>query len=374
MITKLKTKYFDITYVKTKYTNGSNPYLEIQRYNLWNNIIDKFYKFLKSKNIKLVSKNKKEKDILQNNLSVWISLNQMKRTETYDPFFPYKAKYNDGLVKNLIDNAKLSESKAIKTMKEFNLPKLCNEACDEIKEYESKKQNYKIYKKEDYIIYKSEDEMVEVLCPGHIYKKLKKSFNEDMKYFLEKVFCVMLRYETLSGKSHQFAMETKFKDALRKEYNVNIELFGSPINFYYDYFGSLFYDTDKYFGSLGSFYNININEGFIIANPPYEELLLDKMVQKFIKNIKKENKPISISFGLPKWGKYRKFDAIELTKNSKYTKFYRCMNREVFWYDTFTKKRMIIPEHCRTVIQNSKGEIKFNLNKFNNLINNFWLK
>ena len=340
MSTRLKTKYFDITYVKTKYINGSNPYLEIQRYNLWNNIINKLYKFLKSKNIKLVSKNKKEKDILQNNLSVWISLNQMERKESYDPFFPYKAKYNDGLVKNLIDNAKLSESKAIKTMKEFNLPKLCDDACDEIKEYESKKQNY----------------------------------NGDMKYFLEKVFCVMLRYETLSGKSHQFAMETKFKDALRKEYNVNIELFGSPINFYYDYFGSLFYDTDKYFGSLGSFHNININEGFIIANPPYEELLLDKMVQKFIKNIKKESKPISISFGLPKWGKYRKFDAIELTKNSKYTKFYRCMNREVFWYDTFTKKRMIIPEHCRTVIQNSKGEIKFNLNKFNNLINNFWLK
>ena len=50
---------------------------------------------------------------------------------------------------------------------------------------------------------------------------------------------------------------------------------------------SLFYDIDSKFGSFGNFNLIKYQKGFFIANPPYENELLEIMVNKFEDSINK---------------------------------------------------------------------------------------
>ena len=170
-------------------------------------------------------------------------------------------------------------------------------------------------------------------------------------------------------------MGNKFKNVLRKKFNIDFELFASTINSYYDKYCSLFYDIEKYFGSYGSFYHIKLEKGFFIANPPYDELLLEKMVDKFINSVKTSKHPLTISYGLPNWGKYGVFNALEKTKNSEYLVYHRCMKYgEVFWYDKLNNNKILIPSHCRNIIQNEKGRVKHDVSNFDYLVNKYWVK
>ena len=208
------------------------------------------------------------------------------------------------------------------------------------------------------------------------YEKLTRSSNMKLKRYerIMKIFCLLLRYQTLMGNSHQFAMRPHFKNALRDEYGINFECFASAINVHYDRFCSLFYDIERHFGSYGSFYLMKYKRGFFIANPPYENKMLELMVLKFIESCQNTKEPLSISFGLPNWGKYAVFGAMEIVKESKFTKFVRCMkDREVEWFDRLNNIKVRIPSHCRCVIQNQAGEKEYPLDKFNDLIDKYWV-
>ena len=47
------------------------------------------------------------------------------------------------------------------------------------------------------------------------------------------------------------------------------ECFASPLNCYYPSFCSLFPDTDRFFGSYGSFFSFRPKHGSFEANPPF---------------------------------------------------------------------------------------------------------
>ena len=372
MYKKYKDKNYEFMYYQTSYDNITTPYTEYKRNIIWGEITDKIMEVLKINNVVLRSSNKKPRVILLNNLAMYICRNLMEEKHLVDPFFPYKAKHNDVLVENFIDNGNISEKKAKELVQKINLPKLCTNACVKIKELDHQ-EDYQIIKVKDGLKIVSEKFVKFVFCPNYIYNKLVKNYNGKKEDFDSIVFCLMLRYETLAGRSHQFAMETKFKDALEKTYNCYVECFASSINFYYPTYCSLFYDIEKYFGSIGSFYNVEYTKGFFLANPPYESDMLLKMVEKFENSIESTKESLAISFGMPKWGAYRKFDAIEKAEKSKYNTFYRCLNREVYWTDTLTNYKIIIPEHCRFVFQNKKGEKKYDINQMSYLIDNYWI-
>ena len=50
---------------------------------------------------------------------------------------------------------------------------------------------------------------------------------------------------------------------LFKSYGVNFELYGSAINALSDNYCSLFYDIEKYFGSKGNFFDIELFISYI---------------------------------------------------------------------------------------------------------------
>ena len=366
-----KDKYYEFEYFETTYTNNTNPYLEIERNEKWNQIIDKILSILEEKNIKLKSSNKTQRKILTNNLSVWIARNLMENKHSFDPFFPHKAKYNEGLIETFIDNGNLSKQEAKKVVSEINVAGECTKAC---KSLSKKIPEYKITKYENYLLYQSGNFKYKVFYPKHGYEKLKKNYNGSEKDLNNHVFCLFLRYKTLAGSSHQFSMETKFKDALTSNFNCRFECFASGINFHYPMYGSLFYDIEKYFGSYGSFYHIKYIKGFYIANPPYEPELLLLMVNKFITSLKESRKSLSISFGLPTWGNFRRFEPLEIATESHFKMYKRCFERgEVYWYDTLNNRKITIPSHCRFVLQNGNGKKKYSIEIFKNLVKRHWM-
>jgi hypothetical protein len=372
-------KDYKFKYNEIHYKNKTNPYLEIVRHNKWNKIIDESVEILKEKKITLKSSKKSLRQIVSDNLAMWISINLMTKKKLDDPIIPSNAKLNDVFIKTLVYLGKINIQKSKESFKKMDIAKKCNKIVKEIKRENNEPYNNVFFIKNK-LIYKDAKFTKKIYCSNNLYHHLKKRYiknitsKEDKIEFHNKIFCLLLRYKTLMGNSHQFAMNTDFKDALRKEYNINMECFASSINVHYDKYCSMFYDIEKDFGSYGNFYLIKYIKGFYIANPPYENYMLELMVKKFIDSCKESKEPLSISFGMPNWGKYDKFTAMDILDKSTYLKFKRCMkDREVYWFDKLNNIRITIPSHCRCVVQNELGTKEHDISKFNGLINKHWV-
>lgn len=91
---------------------------------------------------------------------------------------------------------------------------------------------------------------------------------------LWRVFDVVLRYETLAKFSSglQAALPPRMFKALRDDFGVRHECFASPLNRseHTTRFGSIFPDTDQFFGSTGSFFSLAPDMGSFEANPPFD--------------------------------------------------------------------------------------------------------
>jgi hypothetical protein len=102
--------------------------------------------------------------------------------------------------------------------------------------------------------------------------------------FIRRVFCVVARYETLSGSSdgYQMAFPSTGFQWLRDHMGVNVECFASPLNVWNQRFCSIAYDTDRYFGSLGNFFGYDASKGggSFEANPPFVESVMEHMARK----------------------------------------------------------------------------------------------
>jgi hypothetical protein len=91
------------------------------------------------------------------------------------------------------------------------------------------------------------------------------------------------------------------------------ECFADPFNCYLDKYYSAFYDVDKAFGSLGSFFDNPPKNGIAIAHPPTEKHFINATINTILSQIKK-NKIIYI-LGLPIWPNYMKIKRQKLIKN-----------------------------------------------------------
>ena len=89
---------------------------------------------------------------------------------------------------------------------------------------------------------------------------------------LQRLFNVLQRYESLSGAAagYQMALTEDIFDKLHTLYGVEHECFASPLNAYFPNYCSLYYDTDKYFGSHGSFFNFFPKTRYVIVERQLE--------------------------------------------------------------------------------------------------------
>eukprot|EP01031_Cornospumella_fuschlensis_P033528 gene33528-40563_t len=190
---------------------------------------------------------------------------------------------------------------------------------------------YLQYQKKEHVI--SETHFKKLL--GFYQENTDKYSHDQDPLFLRRLFCVLSRYETLSGKSEGYQMafpDVGFK-YLRDTWGVDTECFASPLNCYNSRFCSIARDTDQFFGSLGNFFCYegevtqryrsagagNITRGGSFeANPPFVEAVMNEMADRiFFLLSKYPSAPFSFIVIVPGWSDCR--GVIDMT-NSVFTR------------------------------------------------------
>ena len=119
--------------------------------------------------------------------------------------------------------------------------------------------------------------------------------------FLERVFCLLVRYEALKGHGYQAAVAGNVFDMLLDKLDVSMECFASPLNARYDAYCSAFADTDGPFGSVGSFFDFTPSQGSFQANPPFVPELMTEMVLHMEELLRTAAGPMSFVIFMPAW-------------------------------------------------------------------------
>ena len=201
---------------------------------------------------------------------------------------------------------------------------------------------------------------VRITIPQPIYEKLKNRFNQHKKESKdnpkiicdELITCLLLRYNSLGSDGNQMGIPIQVKDKFKK-CGIDFEGFASSLNHHYKYFCSMFYDIEKYFGSLGPFQNIDYIRGIFMVNPPYEKNLLNIMVAKINKSLAKSKENLCFIFGTPTWGNYKEITFHDKARKSKfYKKHYEFGDYEVLWYNFFNDIYTKIPSSTRYILAN----------------------
>jgi len=167
------------------------------------------------------------------------------------------------------------------------------------------------------------------------------------------IVCMLLRYECMLPSGQQWGFSNEMYRNLAENYNVRVECFGSPKNSqfvllgniceftpasapkfraYDKYFCSLFHDTDHYFGSLGSFFDFDI-QGFMtkfglnkcgfMVGPPYIDDIMTRCVKKFIGALETcpQDKQMRFVYNMPAWADSESYKGAKNSKFLVYDKF-----------------------------------------------------
>ena len=127
--------------------------------------------------------------------------------------------------------------------------------------------------------------------------------DENLDNILDKyIFCLVFRYSYMDSGNQQLAINQSIKD-MYKKCGVDFELFGSGINTISRHYCSLYYDVEKYFGSKGNFFDLNIEKGVYWCNPPYDDTIMKRTVDKLV-DILESDKEVGFIITIPIWDIY----------------------------------------------------------------------
>lgn len=354
--------------------NKIHPILEIYRGMVIEKLFYNFYNLCKKYN-KNIHKNKTDDFITR---FCWSNL------DIYDPALPFKKDHNYNYDQLYIDLKNYNIS--IEIMKELNIELFLKKKIKKLRQI-SKMINYdksiNIKVDDDKLIYKNK-----YWCS--INKKILETFNKfyDGKYKNNKFalyFCILYRYNLLEADNQQLAINLNLKNDLTTYFGINIELFGSTINRFFNNFCSIFYDLEHHFGSLGNFFNITPKQGLYMANPPYDESLMENMAKHLIFALENTNLPLGFIITIPIWDydtqkninkkcntKYSDmgiYKAYELLKNTRFYHKHYIFCKQDFKYHKIKENRDIAASNTYIfVIKNNN--LEFNTLLFEKLLKN----
>jgi hypothetical protein len=127
---------------------------------------------------------------------------------------------------------------------------------------------------------------------------------------------------------------------------IDGELFASAFNSYFPEYCSVYYDIEQYFGSKGSFFNVDIESGVYTCNPPYDLYMLYKTTKKLIKHLKCATGLLLFYVFIPIWDNKGKqelnlelsvidnYKPIDLIEQSEYLKYKKLISKnDITFYD-----------------------------------------
>ncbi|KAK8830068.1 hypothetical protein WA556_000710 [Blastocystis sp. ATCC 50177/Nand II] len=144
------------------------------------------------------------------------------------------------------------------------------------------------------------------------YEHLKSLYEQknppDPSSFHACLLLLLLRYNTISGtvRGYQMALPTSVFELLQSKYHLQHECFASPMNScaLLNSYCSRFRDTDAPFGSKGSFFDYEVDEGVFESNPPFvEECMIRniKHILDLLEKAEKSGKALTFFIIVPKW-------------------------------------------------------------------------
>ena len=185
---------------------------------------------------------------------------------------------------------------------------------------------------------------------GKEYQVLKNKEGDLDNILDQYIFCLTFRYSYMDSGNQQLAINQSIKD-MYKKCGVDFELFGSAINTISRHYCSLYYDIEKYFGSKGNFFDLNIEKGVYWCNPPYDDTIMKKTVDKIVNTLETTD-DVAFLVTIPIWDIYTQ----NKMKNNNVDTIQRNYNPETNSSDhvdfliysklkPYIKDELVIPKH-----------------------------
>ena len=191
-----------------------------------------------------------------------------------------------------------------------------------------------------------------ILIPINIYNKLAAVYTGPNHMLDDYIWTILYRYQLLGSNNHQLAVLPKIMLEMKKDYNLNFECFASAINNTFNSFCSIYYDIEKYFGSVGSFFNMIPVKGTFGFNPPYQTDIIELGINRILKYLKEPTYELTFIITIPIWDlegrakmkelynndleqqniDYGEFPIIATIKQSEYFKAMIMVPKEKFTY------------------------------------------
>ena len=191
-----------------------------------------------------------------------------------------------------------------------------------------------------------------ILIPIPIYQKLESVYTGPKNKLDEYVWGILFRYQLLGSNNHQLAVLPSIMKQMHTDYSLNFECFASAINNTFNHFCSIYYDLERHFGSVGSFFNIIPEEGTFGFNPPYQKDVIELGINNLFEYLENSKKELTFIITIPIWDlegrnimkelynnelekqniDYGDFPIIKKIKESEYFKCMKMISKDNFTY------------------------------------------
>lgn len=190
-----------------------------------------------------------------------------------------------------------------------------------------------------------------IIIPVNQYNIMKSRYTDNIDFIDTIIWIQLYRYQLLSSNNNQLGVLQTILDKMKVDFNLSCECFASGINGSLSTYCSIYYDIERYFGSIGSFFNIIPIKGTYSFNPPYQYDIISNGINKIILNLDNTNEDLCFIITIPIWdnmGKkymadnmsennnniieYNDFDAMNIIRNSKYFKGLKMISKDKFTY------------------------------------------
>ena len=285
---------------------------ELYRGDLYCNLLKNFTKScLENLNESIFSHKKSANRTITNLLASWFFTLYQYYDFKDDPFFPTNYSYTNTLEKTLKDYCSLSKIDCKEKINNIITDLSCyyKNILEKLKEYKiqnniifvTKINIYQKRDKESITFYKLilNDNMPKIMnnklnniinniiIPVNQYNMMKNRYNgNDIDNI---IWIIIYRYQLLSSNNNQLAVLQHILEKMKNDFNLSVECFASAINGSLSNYCSLYYDVEKYFGSIGSFFQMIPTKGVYSFNPPYQYDIISNGITRII-NIMKLSK------------------------------------------------------------------------------------
>lgn len=408
-MTHISNNDYEFKFTIPKYKlNFANPIIENYRFVKYSELKQSFVDFFIKKDMLDIPIDKQIKKF-ENMFSRYIILQISNNNNNNDPLIPHEfpKDHDIQLKQNLIYANPLLNIKQINdSLDEFNISQKCKKLNTSIVQYYEKMQNvpYKIIENEnnDVITFKCQakmEELMEINLTKIVYNKMKllymkklsliKNILYDEQLFLTRLYCLLLRYITISVEREPSLLNSFFND-MYDTLNINFELMASSVNTSCDYYCSLFYDVEQYFGyCCGNMFNMELIKGSYELNLVLDEKIMNNASDLIIKWLKNSKKSLRLIVFITAWDSTSRKEKFKDNKEkTKFGEFYGYKNlinsgfvvfslknvveKKIQYINYHTNKNIIITHGSPhiLILQNKYAET-INENLLNNMFNKY---